>query len=177
MFRRVGDLLDARAEADRIVDRFHETAAEVARRRQGRPVPSVVHLEWFDPPYVSGHWNPELVAMAGGREVLGRPGLPSRSATWDEVAASRPEVVLLAPCGFVVARTELELPALQADPAWQGLPAVANGRVALIDGSAYFSRPGPRLEASLRIAAAAIDPDACGDLAELPGWRMLEVVV
>ncbi|HWE40197.1 MAG TPA: cobalamin-binding protein [Isosphaeraceae bacterium] len=177
MFRRVGDLLDARAEAERIIDRFHETASEVARRRRGRPVPAVVHLEWFDPPFVSGHWNPELVELAGGREVIGRPGLPSRKATWGEVAAARPEVVLLAPCGFAVERTERELPALQDNPAWQDVPAVKDGRVALIDGSAYFSRPGPRLEASLRIAAAAIDPDSCADLAELPGWRMLTVVV
>ncbi len=175
MFRRVGHLIGAREEAEALVSAFEATAAEVARRRAGRPVASVVLLEWLDPPFVAGHWNPELVALAGGRELLGRPGRPSRRADWGEVAASRPEVVLLSPCGFTLERAESELPELAARGEWQGLPAVRNGRVSLADGSAFFSRPGPRLEASLRIAAAAVDPERCGDLAPREGWRRLPV--
>jgi iron complex transport system substrate-binding protein len=175
MFRRVGDLIGAREEAEAVVAAFESTAAEVARRRAGRPVASVVLLEWLDPPFVAGHWNPELVALAGGRELLGRPGQPSRRADWGEVAASRPEVVLLSPCGFTLERAESELPELGARGEWQVLPAVRNGRVSLADGSAFFSRPGPRLEASLRIAAAAVDPERCGDLAPRGGWRRLPV--
>ena len=170
MFRRVGDLLGARAEADALVARFEATAEEVARRRLGRPIPRVVLLEWADPPYVAGHWIPELIALAGGREVLGMAGAPSRRATWAEVAGSEPEVLLLSPCGFDLARAAAEAAALEVMEEWQGLPAVRDGRVALVDGSAYFSRPGPRLEASLTIAAAAIDPDRCADLAPAGGW-------
>jgi iron complex transport system substrate-binding protein len=173
MFRRVGDLLGARDEAEALVNRFGATAAEVARRRRGHSVPSVVLLEWLEPPFVAGHWNPELVALAGGREALGRAGAPSRRATWEELADARPEVVLLSPCGFTLERTEAELPALEARSAWRSLPAVRDGRVVLVDGSAYFSRPGPRLDDSLRIAAAAIDPERCGDLAPDEGWRRL----
>ena len=173
MFRRVGDLLGARAQADALVGRFEATAAEIARRRRGLPHPRVILLEWTDPPYISGHWNPELVARAGGREALGRAGVPSRRATWPEIAEAAPEVVLLSPCGFALERTEVELPALAANPDWRGLPAVRDGRVALVDGSAYFSRPGPRLEAGLAIAAAAIDPERCGELAPAQGWRSL----
>jgi iron complex transport system substrate-binding protein len=175
MFRRIGELLGLPAAAEALIASFEATAAEIARRRAGRPIPNVVHLEWFDPPFVSGHWNPELVALAGGREILGRPGAPSRRASWAEVAAVAPEVVLLAPCGFTLERTLTELPSLQDRPEWRELPAVRQGRVALIDGSAYFSRPGPRLEASLRIAAAAIDPGACGDLAPGEGWKHYRV--
>ena len=171
MFRRVGDLLGARAEADALVARFEATSAEVARRREGQPVPAVVLLEWADPPYIAGHWNPELIALAGGREALGRAGAPSRRVAWAEVAAAAPEVVLLSPCGFALDRAEAEAAALDGIDEWRGLPAVREGRVALVDGSAYFSRPGPRLAESLAIAAAAIDPRRCGDLAPADGWR------
>lgn len=173
MFRRVGDLLDARDAAEQLVARFNRTAAEIVRRRDGQPELTVAHLEWLAPPFTSGHWNPELTAVAGGRDVLGRPGEASRRVTWEEVAEAAPEVVLLAPCGFTLERSGAELPKLLESPAWRSLPAVRSGRAALIDGSAYFSRPGPRLEESLRIAAAVIDPDRCADLAPESGWKWL----
>jgi iron complex transport system substrate-binding protein len=175
MFRRVGDLLGARAQAEAIVSAFEAAAAEVARRRSGRAIPRVALLEWFDPPFAAGHWNPELIARAGGREVIGRAGAPSRRLTWGEFAAADPEVIVLSPCGFPLERTEAELSDLMARPDWSALAAVRAGRVILVDGSAYFSRPGPRLEASLRIAAAAIDPEMCGQLAPEEGWRRLDI--
>lgn len=173
VFRRVGGLIGAREPAERLIAAFEATAAEIARRRASRSIPSVLLLEWFDPPFLAGHWNPELIALAGGREVLGRSGVPSRRASWEEVADSRPDVLILAPCGFTLERTESELSALSSRPEWRDLPAVRAGRVILADGSSFFSRPGPRLESSLRIAAAAIDPDTCSDLAPSSGWRRL----
>lgn len=173
MFRRIADLLGARAEADSLVARFEATAETIAQLRRGRPPRRVVVLEWFAPPYSSGHWNPEIVALAGGVEAIGRAGERSRRLGWEEVAAARPDVMLLAPCGFTLERSEAELPALQARPEWRALEAVQRGRVVLADGSAYFARPGPRLEATLRIAAAAIEPDLCGDLAADLCWRSL----
>lgn len=173
MSRRVGDLLGARSEAEALVAAFEATAAAIARRRAGRARPRTLVLEWFDPPFSSGHWNPELVALAGGIEAIGRPDERSRRLTWGEVAAADPEVIVLSPCGFTLERTELELPALQARPEWSHLSAVRRGGVTLVDGSAYFSRPGPRLETSLRIAAAAMDPDVCRELAPDSGWRRL----
>lgn len=170
MFRRVGDLLDARAAAAALIAGFEATASAIAGRRRGRTAPRVALLEWLDPPFSSGHWSPELVALAGGCEVLGRPGERSRRLTWDDVRQSDPEAILLAPCGFSIERTLAEWPALDPRP-WQGLRAVRDGRLAVTDGSAYFSRPGPRLEASLRIAAAVIDPEACGDLAPVDSVR------
>lgn len=138
------------------------------------PVPRrVLLLEWLDPPFTCGHWNPELIQRAGGVEVLGRSGIPSRRVSWKQIPESSPEVVIVAPCGLTLARAEAELRAIVDRPEWQDLPAVRLGYVYLADGSAYFSRPGPRLLTSLRIAAAAIDPAACGDLAPAPGeaWK------
>lgn len=173
MFRRIGELLGATAEAEAIVAQFEATAAEIARRLAGRPLRRTLLLEWFDPPFSSGHWNPEIVALAGGEEAIAKAGERSRRLSWDEVATADPEVILLSPCGFTLERSAEELPALLSTSEWTGLSAVRSGNVALIDGSAYFSRPGPRLEASLRIAAAALWPDLCADLAPAEGWRRL----
>jgi iron complex transport system substrate-binding protein len=173
MFRRIGDLIGARTEAEGLIAVFEATAAEIARRRAGRPARSTILLEWLDPPFTCGHWNPDLVALAGGVERLGRTSIPSRRAAWSELAEADPEVIILSPCGFTLERSEFELPGWSARPEWQRLEAVRRRCVTLVDGSAYFSRPGPRLEASLRIAAAAIDPETCSDLAPSHGWRRL----
>jgi iron complex transport system substrate-binding protein len=173
IFRRVGELLGARAAAEQRIAEFEATAAEVSRRRNGRPTRRVLLLEWFDPPYSSGHWNPELIALAGGVETIGQPGTRSRRIAWEDVASANPEVILLAPCGYTLERSEAELPALLRRPEWVRLAAVQARQVFLVDGSAYFSRPGPRLEASLRIAAAAIEPETCTDLAPADGWHRL----
>lgn len=176
MFRRVGELLGSVEAAETLVGRFEATEAEIVRRRAGQATPRVLLLEWLDPPYSSGHWNPDLIALAGGREVLSRSGERSRRVTWEEIAEARPEVILVAPCGFDLDRAEAELSLLADHAVWRDLPAVREGRVTVVDGSAYFSRPGPRLEASARIAAAAIAPRSCGDLAPREGWRHLEVM-
>ncbi len=175
VFRRVGDLVDAREAAEALITAFEATAAEIASRRRGRPDRRVLVLEWLDPPFSSGHWNPEIIRLAGGSETIGRAGERSRRLSWDEVASARPEVLLLSPCGFTLERTDAEWSELARAPGWRDLPAVRNGEVVMVDGSAYFSRPGPRLEASLRIAAAAIDPEACADLAPHSGWRRVAV--
>jgi iron complex transport system substrate-binding protein len=120
--------------------------------------PRVVLLEWLDPPFSSGHWSPELVGLAGGEEVLGRPGRPSRTLGWDEVVAARPEALVVACCGFSLDRALVDLPTLLARPGWSDLPAVRAGRVYFTDGNAYFSRPGPRLVDSLEIVAHALHP-------------------
>jgi iron complex transport system substrate-binding protein len=171
MFRRVGELLDARAEAEDLIERFAKTTQLIADRLEGVATPRVLVLEWLDPPFSSGHWTPDLIARAGGREVIGQPGERSRRLTWAEVAAADPEFLLIAACGFAIDRAEADLAELGDRREWQDLRAVRNGRVALTDGSAYFSRPGPRLEASLRIAAEAIHPDLFPDLAPRRSWR------
>jgi iron complex transport system substrate-binding protein len=150
----VGDRADLvaaslQARVDAVVTRTASRTTEA---------PRVVLLEWLDPPFSCGHWNPELVRLAGGVEVIGRAGRPSRTLSWTDVAASKPDVVVIACCGFDLERTLTDVASLENVPEWQGLPAVRNGRVSVIDGSQYFSRPGPRLVDSLELLAHAIDP-------------------
>jgi iron complex transport system substrate-binding protein len=120
--------------------------------------PRVALLEWLDPPFSSGHWNPELVRLAGGIEGLGREGRPSCRLRWDEVLAWQPEVIMIACCGFDVERTLKDVAAVQSIAGWQELPAVRSGRVYVADGSQYFNRPGPRLVDSLELLAHALSP-------------------
>ncbi len=173
MFAMVGELLGDKEAGERLAKGVNEAAEAVRKAREGRPTVAVALLEWFDPPFVAGHWIPELIAMAGGKDVLGRSGAESKRATWEEVAEADPDVILLSPCGFSLERSETELPALQARPEWANLRAVREGRAYLIDGNSYFSRPGPRLRESLLIAACAIDPEGCGALAPQEGWRKI----
>jgi iron complex transport system substrate-binding protein len=120
--------------------------------------PRVMLLEWIDPPFTAGHWSPEIVRLAGGREVLGREGEKSRSVPWQEIVAADPEVLVIACCGFDISRTRQDLPILLAQPGFSGLACTRDSRVFLVDGNAYFSRPGPRLVESLEILAHALHP-------------------
>ena len=175
MFRRVGELLGRPAAGANLAHELESLARQIAEARGGQPPARVALLEWLDPPYVAGHWIPDLIAMAGGQDVLGRSGEPSRRATWDEIAAADPHLILLSPCGFSLERSEADLPLLFARPEWRELKAVREDRVFLIDGNAYFSRPGPRLRESLAIAAAAISPEACLRFAPSWGWRKISM--
>jgi iron complex transport system substrate-binding protein len=142
-----------------VVARLQARINTVAARSETVPSrPRVVLLEWIDPPFSCGHWSPELVALAGGDEVLSHPGQRSRTLTWAEVTAARPEVLVIACCGFSVERTLQDVPILKRQPGWADLPCVRSGRVYVVDGSAYFSRPGPRLVDSLEILANALHP-------------------
>ncbi len=133
--------------------------AVVARSAALRYRPRVALLEWLDPPFSCGHWSPELVRLAGGVEGLGREGQPSRTLTWDAVLAWQPEAVMIACCGFSVERTLQDISRLASVPGWRDLPAARAGRVYVVDGSQYFSRPGPRLVDSLEILAHALHPE------------------
>lgn len=147
--------------------------AVVARSERVADRPRVVLLEWLDPPFSCGHWSPELVRLAGGDEVIGRAGRPSRTLTWEEVVAARPDVLVVACCGFSLQRTLVDVPGLAARPGWADLPAVRAGRVYVTDGNAYFSRPGPRLLDSLEILAHALHPDVHPLPRGLPAARRL----
>jgi iron complex transport system substrate-binding protein len=157
--RQVAQAADVERHGDEVVQELTaRVEAVVSRTAALERRPRVALLEWLDPPFSSGHWNPELVRLAGGVEGLGREGQPSRTLRWDEIAAWAPEVVLIACCGFSIERTRQDLPALGEIPEWRALPAVAAGRVYVADGSQYFNRPGPRLVDSLEILAHAISP-------------------
>ncbi|HEX8732504.1 MAG TPA: ABC transporter substrate-binding protein [Ktedonobacterales bacterium] len=121
--------------------------------------PRVAFIEWIDPLFCGGHWNPELIALAGGEDGLGRVGARSEQVEWERVAAWQPEVMVIAACGFTEQRARQDEPLLRAYPGFAELPCARAGRVHFVDGAAYFSRPGPRLIDSLELLARLIHPD------------------
>lgn len=133
--------------------------AVALRSRRGNDRVRTLLLEWLDPPFTCGHWNPQLVELAGGQELLGQAGSPSRTTSWEEVAGADAEVMLISCCGFTAERAIAETSLVGALPTWRKLRAVASHHVYVADGSAYFSRPGPRLVDSLEILAHVLDPD------------------
>ena len=157
----VGEALELRDEAEELLAGLRYRLRRVAARAQRpgmvgaqhvapRRKPRVLVLEWVDPPYVAGHWVPELVELAGGKDVASRPGEPSRQRSWADLTALQPDLILVALCGFDTARARVELDAVRPGAA----RALHGRRVEFVDGNAYTSRPGPRLvDAAERLAA------------------------
>lgn len=120
--------------------------------------PRVACIEWIDPLMAAGNWIPELVAMAGGVNLFGAAGRHSPWLTWDELVAADPDIILVLPCGFDIARSRQELPVLTRRPEWRALRAVRDDHIFLCDGNQYFNRPGPRVAESLEILAEILHP-------------------
>jgi iron complex transport system substrate-binding protein len=144
----------------RVADNLRSRVDAVARRSLAvaNPPPAML-LEWIDPPFSCGHWSPELVSLAGAQEVIGKPGQRSRTVAWREIVDAQPELLLIACCGMSVDRALQDLPILRSYEGFGDLACVRNDRVYVMDGSSYFSRPGPRLVDSLEIMAHAFHPD------------------
>lgn len=120
--------------------------------------PRVVCLEWLDPLYVAGHWVPEMVELAGGRNVLGSQNAPSHETTWHAVEAARPDVILVMPCGYSVERTVTELRQVgQPGDAWRRA-CKQQPDLYVVDAASFFSRPGPRLVNGVELLAAVLHP-------------------
>jgi iron complex transport system substrate-binding protein len=156
--RRVGAALGALDRAEALVATLTSRIEAVRSRVADAPRRRCVLLEWIDPPFRGGHWMPELVALAGAVDPLGHVGEDAAAVSWDTVRAAAPEVLVLACCGYPIERTLADVPLLAVQPGWRELPAVRTSDVYVIDGSAYFSRPGPRLVDSLEILAAVLHP-------------------
>ncbi len=157
----VGEATGRAAEAQAVVRKLKgrvDTVQQAVAVEKERP--RVACLEWLDPPYCGGHWVPEMVALAGGQDVLGRAGEPSFRVRWEDIVAAQPEVVVVMPCGYGVEQAAAEFAETPLPPGWSGLPAVREGRVYAVDASSYFSRPGPRLANGIEILAQLLHP-AC----------------
>ena len=153
----VRTLAQATDSKDAGVDLVQDAAARIDRVRvavKDAPRRRVAMLEWLDPVFVGGHWVPQLIEYAGGVDLLGLAGEPSEQRTWEEVAAARPEVVIVAPCGYEVDRAHEEALAY-ADR----LDALGAQQIVIADACAWFSRPGPRLVEGLEWLAHALHPD------------------
>jgi iron complex transport system substrate-binding protein len=120
--------------------------------------PRVACLEWLDPFYVGGHWVPEMVAIAGGDDVLGRAGQPSFKVSTDDIAQSNADVILVMLCGYDAKRNAAEFKATKIPPSWKNLPAIRNRCIFAVDANSHFSRPGPRLVDGVQLLAHLLQP-------------------
>ena len=145
----VGDAIGRRPAAEALVAENTQRIARVAKLLAGQPVRRVVFLEWIDPLFCAGHWVPEMIAMAGGADRLGKPEADSERVNWEDVLETAPEIIVVAPCGYGLARaTELG----------GELPSVSNATVYAVDANAYFARPGPRVAEGVELLAHLFHP-------------------
>jgi iron complex transport system substrate-binding protein len=150
-------LAQATGRQDAAVDLVRDAAARIDRIRvavKDARRPRVAALEWLDPPFAAGHWTPQLIAYAGGEDVLGFPGESSEEHSWEAVAAVQPDLVIVMPCGY-----DAEIAHREAEMHRDELAALGAGEVVAVDASAYFSRPGPRIVDGLELLARIIHPE------------------
>ena len=169
------------AEALGAPDRGNRLVADLQARMEGIEAPagqadhrpSVACIEWIDPLMAAGNWMPELVGMAGGKNVFGEAGRHSPWMTWESLCQTNPDVILILPCGYNINESRRNMPVLTQRPEWSDLRAVTTGRVYIADGNQYFNRPGPRLAESLEILAELLHPELFGFGHEGVGWERL----
>lgn len=166
-------------DLDDILVSIMDVAEKIGKVREGRKVvaslqaridrvratkikskPTVLCVEWIDPLFTAGHWVPQMVEYAGGVNGISSTGQQSRRMTVEEAVLFDPDIIVLMPCGYSVARTEKELGSLARDERWQSLRAVRNKKVFAVDAGSYFSKPGPRTVVGLEILAKIIHPEA-----------------
>lgn len=169
----LGATVQQAQRADALRRALRSRLDQVQRRHGGRTDrPRVACIEWLDPLYVAGHWVPEMVALAGGVNVLAEPGRPSRRITWSEVVDVDPEVIVLMPCGFSLARTLAEFRPDHPAMPWHTLVAARSGRLFAVEANAYLSRSGPRIVDGVeRMAALCYSKPGAplpGGIARLP---------
>ena len=160
MFTDLRELADATGtDARPLEKKLRRRVDAVAKRARNLPKRRVFCLEWLDPPFASGHWVPEMVAMAGGADALARPKRDSVRISWSEIVDAAPDVLIVMPCGFTLERTRKELPSAAARPEWSTIPATKTGEVYVADGHAFFNGSGPRLVDGLEILSEIIHPE------------------
>jgi iron complex transport system substrate-binding protein len=166
----VGETTGAQSRAEQLAATLR---GRIDRVRNLRPLPAkprVLALEWLDPFFQGGHWIPEMIGIAGGSAVLAQPGKKSIRLSWDEVRAADPDLLALMPCGYNLPQTVAQYNEVTFPQGWNELRAVRHGQVFAVDGSAYFSRPGPRLVDGLEILSAILrgEPSAYVALGPAP---------
>lgn len=150
-FRRVGEAVGVSAEPV-----IRELQSRMTPIRRPDP-PTVACIEWIEPLMAAGNWTPELIDLAGAIDVFGKPGIHSPWITWEDLLAQDPDIIIVAPCGFDLARTRGEMHWLTERPDFGRLKAVQTGRLYLADGNQFFNRPGPRVVETLRIVQEMIE--------------------
>jgi len=150
-FRRVGEAVGVSAEP--LIADLQGRMKPIRRTS----APTIACVEWIEPLMAAGNWTPELIHLAGGIDVFGKPGIHSPWITWEELLAKDPDIIIVAPCGFDIARTRSEMHWLTSRPDFASLKAVRTGSLFVADGNQYFNRPGPRVVETLEIIVRIID--------------------
>ncbi len=172
---RVAEALEVTSRGTELVAHLQKRMADIQTETQKFLCrPTVACIEWIDPLMAAGNWMPELVAMAGGVNLFGEAGKHAPWMSWEQLVAKDPELIVVLPCGFEMARTQLDMPVLAQKPEWPHLRAVENRRVYLADGNQFFNRPGPRLAESLEILAEIFHPEVFSFGHEGTGWQRLQ---
>ena len=157
--RRIARACDVAERAEELVTKL-SARVEVVRDRTAHVAhrPRCFLMEWVDPPFCSGHWGPEVVEIAGGHDPLGRKHQPSAQINWQEVLDARAEIIVLALCGYNVDLAQRDYELLREFPGFDSMPAARTGEIYLVNASAYFARPGPRIIESIEILAGILHP-------------------
>ena len=157
--REVATVLGCVDRADAVISDMRARLTTVAERVASAPRPRVTFMEWVDPIYCGGHWVPEMIELAGGEDRLSRRHADSVRIEWTDILAWAPEVIIVAPCGYDVARATEDARKLPSLPGWADLPAVRDRRVFVVDANAFFARPGPRVVDGTELLAHLLHPE------------------
>jgi iron complex transport system substrate-binding protein len=156
----LGEATDRRQKADEVIASCRKRLQRLrALLSSARSRPRVFCMEWIDPVYCCGHWVPEMVDIAAGTDVLGRPGTDSVRVSWQDAVDSGPEVLVVMPCGFGLPAATEQAHALAKYPGFSDLPAVRANRVYAVDANSYFARPGPRIVDGTELLAHLLHPN------------------
>jgi len=175
----VGAMTDAEDGAVEVLEDLRGRLAGIEqliieRRSSGQAAVRVVGLEWLDPPFATGHWVPEQIRRAGGWDLLGREGDRSTETTWEAVRDLDPETIVLMPYGRHVDAAVAEWRRTPRPSFWDEIDAVRRGQVYIVDGSAYFGRPGPRVVEGIAILAEIFDPDGFAEISPIGSWTPVD---
>ncbi|HMJ73621.1 MAG TPA: cobalamin-binding protein [Solirubrobacterales bacterium] len=151
---RLGEATGLESEAHLVRSELEGRLVSVRAAVSGARAPRVIALEWLDPPFVGGHWIPEMISIAGGEDVAGPPGLKSPEVAWGALSGLRPDVVIAMPCGWYVSESHD-----QAVEHWDRIAKLGASRVYAVDAASTFSRPGPRLVDGVELLGHVLHPD------------------
>src|SRR5881296_1251643 len=158
--RLVGKIAGRTAQAEKLTSQLSERIEKVKEKTRTVPGrPRVAFLEWLRPPWIGGHWIPQMIDYAGGIDNIGTLGKPSRKVEWKEIVEYEPEIMILSPCGYDVKQVLAEVHTLSAYSSWDDVPAFRTSNIYAVNASAYFSRPGPRIVDGLELLAHVTHPE------------------
>jgi len=166
----IGKQTNTESTAHSIIDQARSRLDFVkSQTLKSTEAPRVLGLEWLDPPFIGGHWVPEMIEIAGGTPALGKKEEPSKQVSWEEVWKSSPEIIVLMVCGFDLSKTIEEFYLLSESEFWKTF----EGAIYAVNGSAYFSRPGPRIIDGVEILGEILNPDIFGRKKGPNAWKKI----